>query len=198
MKRRLPPQIVVVLCLSLFVINTVQGGPVQIKNVQQVITGTSKAGWQDGSSILRPTTPTSLTTNDPNDPKKVGNNQQQQQDPTGPVRTEEVVEFVIDEECNCPEPEPLVVAKAGFPWWVLGTGAVPLAFVDKKKRVPPDVQPTPSPTPPPNPTPTPPSAVPEPATLLLFGSGILALGVGVRRRFGRNSISEETTTVGEE
>jgi len=212
MNIRLLRQIGAILSFSLLVTGIAQAGPIQIKNVQQVITNSSGAGWQSSSSVLRPTTPTSPTNpiNDPkktengNDPKKAENSEQQQ-DGTGPVRTEEIVEFVLSEECNCPAPAPLVASGGGFPWWVLGAGAVPLGFIKKKNDTPivvPPIIETPSPTPIPSPTPPPPSPVPEPATLFLFGSGLLALGVGARRRFRKNDasndISEENSTLGEE
>jgi hypothetical protein len=42
-------------------------------------------------------------------------------------------------------------------------------------------------TPPPS---TPPVPVPEPITLLLFGSGLASIGVAARKRFGKKSVDE--------
>lgn len=172
---------------------TVLAGPVQINKVQQVIKGSAETGWQDGSSVLRrndpPKTndPVKSENNDPNKPQTT-TQQQTQQDPTQtPVRTEVVEEFVEEGACNCPEEPPPAVVKGGFPWWVLGGGAVPLAFIKKGEDLPPD-------SPPSTPTPTPPSGIPEPATLLLFGSGLLALGAGARRKF---FTKDDNPTIGE-
>jgi hypothetical protein len=49
--------------------------------------------------------------------------------------------------------------------------------------------------PPPTPTPTPP--VPEPTSLLLFGSGIVALTAGARRRYAKMRASKNAATVTE-
>lgn len=196
MKSRATYTIAATLSLSLLLstASTALAGPVQINKVQQVIKGSAETGWQDGSSELRRNEP--QKTNDPvktenNDPNKTGNTTQQtQQDPTqAPVRTEVVEEFVEEGACNCPtEPGVIDVPKGGFPWWVLGGGAVPLAFIKKGEDTPPDNPPsTPTPTPPPNP-------VPEPATLFLFGSGLLALGIGARRKF---LSADDNPTIGE-
>jgi hypothetical protein len=48
---------------------------------------------------------------------------------------------------------------------------------------------------PPPPTPTPP--VPEPASLLLFGSGIVALSAGARRRYAKMRASKQAATTTE-
>ena len=84
--------------------------------------------------------------------------------------------------CDCGD---IVIPGGGFPLWpLLGFAGIPLFFI------PGDDTPIDSPTPPP-PTPGPPTPpppeIPEPATLLLFGSGLAALGAGARRRRARQS-----------
>ncbi|HLL76280.1 MAG TPA: PEP-CTERM sorting domain-containing protein [Pyrinomonadaceae bacterium] len=80
--------------------------------------------------------------------------------------------------CDCGQ---IKIPGGGFPLWpLLGFAGVPLFFI-------PGGEPTPEFTPTPPPTQPPPPEIPEPATLLLFGTGLAAIGAGARRRRARQS-----------
>jgi hypothetical protein len=85
--------------------------------------------------------------------------------------------------CDCGE---LLVAAAAFPKWsFLFLAAIPVAFINQCDNCNAPPNSTPTPTPPHiESTPT-----PEPASLLLFGTGLLAVGAGLRRRYTKAKLA---------
>lgn len=82
--------------------------------------------------------------------------------------------------CDCGE---ITVPGGGFPKWpLLFLAAIPFFFIHGCD----DCE---TPTPPSTPPSTP--EIPEPASLLLFGSGLAAFGAGLRRRYARGKLAAQ-------
>jgi len=81
--------------------------------------------------------------------------------------------------CDCGE---ITVPGGGFPKWpLLFLAAIPFFFIGGCDDCEPSVTITPPPTP----------EIPEPASLLLFGSGLAAFGASLRRRYARGKLAAQ-------
>lgn len=94
--------------------------------------------------------------------------------------------------CDCGD---ILIPVGGFPKWpLLFLAAIPFFFINGGD----DETLTFTPTPPPGPTllftPTPTpleTPIPEPASLLLFASGLAAFGFGLRRRYAKSRLTRQ-------
>ena len=89
--------------------------------------------------------------------------------------------------CDCGE---ITVPGGGFPKWpLLFLAAIPFFFIHGCDHCE-------TPTPPTTPTPPGTPEIPEPASLLLFGSGLAAFGAGLRRRYARGKLETQLQNYG--
>src|SRR5215210_2000624 len=102
--------------------SAIRAGSIKMSDVIQVVSSNPTKLYKGSFTELRI---------EPQNEPKNGNPQPQQTPPATPrIQTEEVVE-ITEEACDCPDlpVPPPVRARGGFPWWVLGFGAVPLIFL---------------------------------------------------------------------
>lgn len=90
--------------------------------------------------------------------------------------------------CDCGE---IMIAGADFAKWpFLLLAAVPVVFINSCDDC--NENPISSPTPiPPSVQTATPQPTPEPASLLMFGSGLVAAGAGLRRRYAKSKTSDQ-------
>ena len=137
--------------------------------------GTATGGANSGESATVPDTIS------PNDSALVVVGQDPAPQGGGQVETVDLGD-VTGTICDCGEIP--YANPGGFPKWpLLGLAGIPFLFINRDK-------------PPGTPDTTPPTTtIPEPATIMLFGSGLLALGARARRRRGQKTSEVEARGV---
>ncbi|MBV9211381.1 MAG: PEP-CTERM sorting domain-containing protein [Acidobacteria bacterium] len=186
MRNRAFRPIATILSILLITAVSAQASPVQMGDVVNVVSGSSRTGWQNASTELRLVAQEDRAATPTAAPQDAGATTAEGGAGGIQVQTEEVTE-VTAETCEC---EDIPVAAGGFPKWpflalipaVCLTGICTGSNEKCRDRVTNCIPSSPTP---------PTEVVPEPASLLLFGTGLAALGAGARRRYTRSKKAEK-------
>ena len=197
----------------------ISAAPVRFHQVQQVVN--AKPGKANSGNYTNLRIANDPVNDPKNDPKKGnGATKTEPTNPQDRVITTTSFEMVEETDCNCVDPKPgggfpywTLLGLAAIPVAVILTRdddddetptptptesptATPTPSESPTPTPTPTETPTPTPTPTETPTmtptPTPPTEpIPEPMTILLFGTGLAGVGLAARKRMGRREEEEE-------